>query len=340
LPSFVHSFKSSTLPSATTNLFQEQAKTRSLDRGLLVLEYGYYEWRFCYATGICLGEEMAPQRNNNPKEYNTIPDVEANVDKLGVVMMMKDHAVEKEAWTADDEKSPLAGGDRDRNGTPVMNNKEPDTYQLSFAFSLMSGTVWFSMFLWGIWIAAFYSIAIANRNWHNFNIIFPDLWTDGYPVASIAISIHFIGAVFMSLAGAFQLVKYIRKHYAIVHRWVGRLYVISSVIASCGGLVFIFNKGSYGGREADVAFAVYGFYFLWCGICTYYYAAIAKDYSTHKLWAWRLYALSLAAWIYRADYYFWMLVFGTTVTWCDTAVGFEAHNCASSRPSRMDLAPR
>jgi uncharacterized membrane protein len=315
--------------------------TRSLDRSRLVLEYGYYVLHFCYASGICLGEEMAPPRNN-PKAYNTIPDVESNVDQLGVVMMM-DYTVEKEAWTAEDEESPLTsagGGDRNRNGTAVMNNKEPDTYQLSFAFSLMSGTVWFSMFLWGIWIATFYSIAIANRNWHNFNIIFPDLWTDGYPVASIAIAIHLIGAVFMSLAGAFQLVKYIRKHYAIVHRWVGRLYVISSVIASCGGLVFIFNKGSYGGREADVAFAVYGFYFLWCGICTYYYAAIAKDYSTHKLWAWRLYALSLAAWIYRADYYFWMLVFGTTVTWCDTAVGFEAHNCASSRPSRMDLAPR
>jgi uncharacterized membrane protein len=245
---------------------------------------------------------MAPPRNNSEEyRYAAIPDVE-NVSKYA----MEQQQVGKRG--TDEEEIPPAGF----SGGTVVTNKEPDTYNLPFAFSLLSGTVWFSMFLWGIWIAAFYSIAMANRNWHNFNIIFPDLWTDEYPVASIAISIHLIGAVFMSLAGAFQLVKYIRTHYAVFHRWVGRLYVAASIIASCGGLVFIFNKGSYGGREADVAFAIYGFFFLWCGLCNYYYAAIAKDYSTHKLWAWRLYALSLAAWIYRADYYYWMLVFGTS----------------------------
>jgi Predicted membrane protein (DUF2306) len=187
---------------------------------------------------------MAPPPSNF-EEYAAIPDVE-NGSK---------YATEQQQFGKKGTEEEIP---------PTVTNKEPDTYNLSFVFSLLSGTVWFSMFLWGIWIATFYSLAIANRNWHNFNIIFPDMWVDEYPVASIAISIHLIGAVFMSLAGAFQLVKYIRKHYAVFHRWVGRLYVAASIIASCGGLVFIFNKGSYGGREADVAFAMAD----WCSSLT------------------------------------------------------------------------
>lgn len=244
---------------------------------------------------------MTPLRHNS-NEYSAVPDVE-NVHEYTMPQSVVNGTVET---------------------TDAMKIAESDTYNLSFAFSLLSGTVWLSMFLWGIWIAAFYSIAIANRNWHNFNIIFPDMWTDNFPIAFIAISIHFIGAVFMSLAGAFQLVKYIRKHYAVLHRWVGRLYIISSILASVGGLVFIFNKGSYGGREADIAFAIYGFIFLWSCLACYYYAAIAKDFSTHKLWAWRLYSLSLAAWVYRADYYYWMLVFGKQVACVWAAVPCSA----------------
>lgn len=230
---------------------------------------------------------MAPPRNH-AEEYSAIPDVE-NID----------------GYTNDVQSKILVS-----DPLPAKDSSD-STYRLSLAFSLMSGTVWLSMFLWGLWIASFYSMAITNRDWHSFNIIFPDMWNDDFPVASVAIAVHLIGAVFMALAGAFQLVKYIRKHYAILHRWVGRLYIIASIIASVGGLVFIIDKGSYGGREADVAFGIYGLYFLYCCLACYYYAAIAKDFSTHKLWAWRLYALALASWIYRADYYYWMLVFGT-----------------------------
>jgi hypothetical protein len=113
----------------------------------------------------------------------------------------------------------------------------------------------------------------------------------------------------MALAGSFQLVKYIRKTHPAFHRWVGRVYIVSTLIASIGGLVFIFNKGDYGGRPADYAFATYGFIFLLSGIMAFYYA-YTKQFVRHKLWAWRLYSLSLAAWLYRFDYYCWMQLFG------------------------------
>ena len=186
---------------------------------------------------------------------------------------------------------------------------EKPYYDVSFPFRLMSGSVWFSMFLWGIWISVFYSHAFLNDKLL-MNIVFPDLWImPQYPVASWAISIHFIGAAYMSMAGAFQLVKYIRKTMPILHRWVGRFYILASLIASIGGNCFILFKGSYGGRQADYAFLTYGIIFLLSGVMTYVYAR-KKDYQLHKLWAWRLYSLSLAAWIYRFDYYSWMLFFG------------------------------
>lgn len=200
--------------------------------------------------------------------------------------------------------------------TPDSTKKAPterSTYELSLPFQLLSGTVWLSMFLWGLWIATFYSTAV--HTYDNLNLIFPDMYTPDYPVASMAIATHLIGAAFMSLAGAFQLVKYIRKQHPVFHRWVGRGYIVASLVASVGGLVFIFNKGDYGGRPADYAFATYGIIFFTSGVLAFYHAAITKDFKTHKLWAWRLYSLSLAAWLYRFDYYLWMGMFGHYTTW-------------------------
>lgn len=190
----------------------------------------------------------------------------------------------------------------------VKPTKEKIHYELSFAFQLMSATVWASMSIWGTWITVYYSKS-AMFHWDGFNIAFPDMYTPGYNVASLAIALHLIGAAFMALVGAFQLVKFIRKRYTVFHRWSGRLYIAASIIASLGGLGFIFFKGSYGGRPADYAFATYGFIFLLSGILTYHYAR-QRDFDRHKLWAWRLYSLSLAGWMYRVDYYYWMVVFG------------------------------
>lgn len=199
------------------------------------------------------------------------------------------------------------------NVAPAAPKEESPFYVLSKAFKILSATVWFSMSVWGIWISIFYTKAAAF-NWNNFNIVFPDMYTKESPVASFAIAFHLIGAAFMAVAGAFQLVKYIRKTYPVFHRWVGRIYIVSSLIASIGGLVFIFAKGSYGGRQADYAFATYGFIFLACGILTFRYA-IKRDFRLHKLWAWRLYSLALASWMYRFDYYLWKVLAGHYNTW-------------------------
>lgn len=190
-------------------------------------------------------------------------------------------------------------------------NKPHDksTYDLSLAFRLMSGTVWASMSLWGVWISVYYGKSALCFDWDAFNIAFPDMHKTGYNVAFVSIAVHLIGAAYMALAGAFQLVKYVRKRYIVVHKWVGRLYIVASLVTSLGGLGLIFFRGSSGGRPADYAFATYGFIFLISGILTYYYVK-QKDISRHKLWAWRLYSLSLAGWMYRADYYWWMVSFG------------------------------
>ena len=113
----------------------------------------------------------------------------------------------------------------------------------------------------------------------------------------------------MSIAGAVQLVKYIRKTYPQWHRWIGRFYIIASLIASTGGTLFCLTKGSYGGKQADYAFVTYGIIFWISGVKCYYHAT-RKQFHWHKLWAWRLYSLSLAAWLYRFDYYWWMVLFG------------------------------
>lgn len=226
------------------------------------------------------------------QKYGALPDVEA------------EEGTEGTTDSSSYESSPLLYDVT----TTTKPTKEKSTYDLTFAFQLMSGFVWASMSIWGVWISVYYSIA-ALTDWNKFNIVFPDLYTPDRPLASFAICFHLVGAAFMAMAGAFQLVKYIRKEHPVFHRWVGRLYIVSSLIASIGALIFIFTKGDYGGKPADYAFGTYGIIFLTSGTMTYYYA-YRREFLWHKLWAWRLYSLSLAAWMYRFDYYWWELLFG------------------------------
>jgi len=95
--------------------------------------------------------------------------------------------------------------------------------------------------------------------------------------------------------------------YAAFHRWVGRIYVIASILAGIGGLIFIAAKGTIGGTVMNIGFALYGLLMLVAGVETYRHAAAGRI-EQHRAWALRLYALAIGSWLYRMDYGFWLLL--------------------------------
>lgn len=164
---------------------------------------------------------------------------------------------------------------------------------------------WISAAIFGLYILAFYLSAIPNRlNVWNDNL--PGLYEKGNLAALFAMSAHLlVGAVILVL-GPIQLIGSIRNRWPGLHRWLGRIYVITAAVAGLGGLGFIAAKGTIGGATMNIGFGLYGILTTVAAFETYRHAR-ALRFAEHRAWGIRLFALTIGSWLYRMDYGFWLI---------------------------------
>ena len=186
---------------------------------------------------------------------------------------------------------------------------------------LLTVLVWLSTLLFGLYIIAYYLGALprgeAAESW---NVVLPDLYDPETPRATAGMAVHLaLGAIILIL-GPIQLIGGLRRRFPQVHRWIGRLYILASVVTALGGLAFIALRGTVGGLHMTIGFGLYGLLMLGAAIAAYLYAR-ARKFEIHRDWAIRLFALAIASWLYRMEYGFWYAFTGGEP--CE-ALG---HNC-------------
>ena len=178
---------------------------------------------------------------------------------------------------------------------------------MHWAASMLVITVWISALLFGLYILAFYFIALLKGNTAQWNEVLPGLYDKQTEAATLGIGVHFAAGGIILILGCIQLIDNVRLKYPTVHRWLGRLYVLAALGVAVGGLVFIFAKGTIGGLVMDIGFTGYGVLTLLAAIATIRFAR-SRDFEPHRAWAIRLFALAIGSWLYRMDYGFWFLL--------------------------------
>lgn len=178
---------------------------------------------------------------------------------------------------------------------------------LRWAGISLVATVWISAILFGLYILAFYAMALYDGNMTKWNKVLPEIYQPGTRTATLGIGLHFAAGGIILVLGCIQLMNKVRIRYPKLHRWLGRVYVVASVLAAIGGLVFIALKGTIGGTVMNIGFALYGILMLVCAIETIRQAR-AKRLEAHRVWALRLFSLAIGSWLYRMDYGFWLLL--------------------------------
>lgn len=192
---------------------------------------------------------------------------------------------------------------------PTLDSKAERIIAKVFGWTrvLLITTVWISAGLFGLYILAFYAAALYQGNLERWNEILPGLYDQSTRKATMGIGLHFAMGGIILILGSIQLIDTIRVKYLTFHRWVGRIYVVASILVAIGGLIFIVIKGTIGGIVMNIGFGLYGVLMLLAAVQTYRYA-VAHDTETHRAWALRLYALAIGSWLYRMDYGFWFLL--------------------------------
>lgn len=176
---------------------------------------------------------------------------------------------------------------------------------IRWAGFLLVATVWVSAGLFGLYILAFYASSLFTGNLERWNNVLYGIYQKGYVTATSGIGLHFAAGAVILVLGSIQLIEKIRTRYPVFHRWIGRIYVSSSLLAAVGGLIFIVVKGTIGGLVMNIGFSFYGLLMLTAAVETYRHAAAGRV-NKHRAWALRLYALAIGSWLYRMDYGFWL----------------------------------
>lgn len=172
---------------------------------------------------------------------------------------------------------------------------------------LLVATVWVSAALFGLYILAFYAAALYEGNMERWNGVLPRLYEKNTVAGTAGIGLHFATGGIILLLGSIQLIKKLRLRFPALHRWVGRIYVVASLLAAVGGLLFIVIKGTVGGLVMNVGFSMYGILMFIAAVETWRHA-VAGRLNKHRAWALRLYALAIGSWLYRMDYGFWLML--------------------------------
>lgn len=103
---------------------------------------------------------------------------------------------------------------------------------------------------------------------------------------------HFFAGSVVIVAGALQLSRWLRSRNLVLHRWLGRIYVIGVCLGGVAGLVMAFN--STGGLVTHIGFGLLAI--TWVGTTVKAWLCIrAGNVQAHRAWMLRSYALTLAA---------------------------------------------
>lgn len=120
----------------------------------------------------------------------------------------------------------------------------------------------------------------------------------------IAFFVHVFSSMFVLIAGFTQFSSYLLSHYKKLHRVIGKLYVVD-VLFITGPASFIMALLANGGISSRIAFTTLAI--LWIvTTAKAWQSAMKKQFTAHKEWMQRSYALTLSAVTLRA--WKWLLI--------------------------------
>ncbi|URX61725.1 DUF2306 domain-containing protein [Luteibacter anthropi] len=179
---------------------------------------------------------------------------------------------------------------------------------LQGAAALWLGVAILGQLLFAFYVADFYGRTAIQGDWKAWNKVLVAGHIPGDTAGNTVLALHLLFAVVVMLSGAAQLVPVVRRHWPRVHRWNGRLFLISAMIASVGGVFMIWTRHIAGdqlvGRLSMSldALLILGFASLALR------EARAGRFGAHRRWALRLFLAVSGVWFFRVGLMFWLAV--------------------------------
>lgn len=173
------------------------------------------------------------------------------------------------------------------------------------------GTAWFvaalaGQALFATYVAAFYGGAAIAGDFEKWNDVLVGGYVRGGLIGNVVLATHLAFAVTITLGGPLQLIPALRNRFRSFHRWNGRLYLLTALVMSLGGIYMVWTRGTAGGDAMRVGISLNGILIVICAAMTWR-AALARRFESHRRWALRTFLLVSGVWFFRIGFMFWVL---------------------------------
>ena len=175
----------------------------------------------------------------------------------------------------------------------------------------VAARLWFITAVIGQWaflyyIAAFYDAASLRGDFSAWsrNTLLLKGYIAGDTPGNFAFAAHVLLAAIVTFGGALQLIPQIGTRWVAVHRWNGRLFVLTAMAGAISGLLMIWVRGSRANFTAGLATSIDAVLIIAFAALAWR-SALAREIATHRRWALRTWIAANAVWFQRIGIFGW-----------------------------------
>jgi hypothetical protein len=189
--------------------------------------------------------------------------------------------------------------------------RRPRTMSVADTALTLSARFWFLVAVLGQWlfvtyVVVFYGGAALRGNFAAWNKVLPHGYVPGATMSNMAVAAHLLLAVVIMVGGPLQLIPQLRSLAPSFHRVNGRLYMLAVVMTSIAGLYMVWSRGRSSVVQS-LGISLDAVLIMTFAILALRYA-MAREISTHRRWALRLFMVVNAGWFFRIGLMEWIVL--------------------------------
>jgi len=138
--------------------------------------------------------------------------------------------------------------------------------------------------------ALFYGMTALRGDMHSWNKHLAHGYIPEDAAGNFMLVGHIVAAVLVTLSGAAQFVPAIRRRVPRLHRWNGRIFIVTAFGLSLAGLYLLIVRGTTANLAQQIGTGLLGVLVMVCASMAWR-TALRRDFTTHRRWALRLFLL-------------------------------------------------
>lgn len=132
-------------------------------------------------------------------------------------------------------------------------------------------------------------------------------YVPGDTVGNLSFGVHALLAGVIAFGGTLQLIPWIRDRAIAVHRWNGRLFMLTAIGVSLTGFYMVWVRHATTTLVGAIAISGNGALIIACALVAWR-MVLAGDIERHRRWALRAFMVANGQWFFRVGLFGWILI--------------------------------